>query len=258
MTTTTDYINMSEEQFDQLTHDELTDSYTDHVNLLGDYVMKMNNLDYRRKKIINILKQRAGEDFDKEDVSSSDDESEPEYDNINIIDNKNEKIKKTKKINEKVDKSKKTKKVIKEKEPEDENCDNQKQKKTKKVIKEKEPESDDDNEKQKKTKKVTKEPESDDDNEKQKKTKKVTKESDSDDDNEKQKKTKKVTKESDSDDDNEKQKKSKKITKTIKKVIKKVVEEPEPEELCPETNSDSEKEPIKKGRQSKSKSVTKK
>ena len=220
MTTTTDYINMSEEQFDQLTHDELTDSYTDHVNLLGDYVMKMNNLDYRRKKIINILKQRAGEDFDKEDVSSSDDESEPEYDNINIIDNKNEKIKKTKKINEKVDKSKKTKKVIKEKEPEDENCDNQKQKKTKKVIKEKEPESDDDNEKQKKTKKVTKE--------------------------------------SDSDDDNEKQKKSKKITKTIKKVIKKVVEEPEPEELCPETNSDSEKEPIKKGRQSKSKSVTKK
>ena len=221
MTTTTDYINMSEEQFDQLTHDELTDSYTDHVNLLGDYVMKMNNLDYRRKKIINILKQRAGEDFDKEDVSSSDDESEPEYDNINIIDNKNEKIKKTKKISEKVDKSKKTKKVIKEKEPEDENCDNQKQKKTKKVIKEKEPESDDDNEKQKKTKKVTKE--------------------------------------SDSDDDNEKQKKSKKSTKTIKKVIKKVVEEPEPEELCPETNSDSEKEePIKKGRQSKSKSVTKK
>jgi hypothetical protein len=94
--TSHDYINMPEDQFEQLTHDEIYESYTEHVNILGDYVMNMNKIDARRNKLIKILKQRSGEELDKQNISDSSSDSEPEYDDVNIIESKQEKLKKVK------------------------------------------------------------------------------------------------------------------------------------------------------------------
>ena len=49
------YINMSEDKYETLSHEELYECYTEIVNILGDYVMKMNTIDVKRNKIINIL-----------------------------------------------------------------------------------------------------------------------------------------------------------------------------------------------------------
>ena len=85
-----DYINMSEEEFEQLTYNGLYESYTEHVNLLADYVMKMKNIDSRRIKIIKILKQRAGEASDSDSDSDSDSEyGDIEYGDITVTENIN-------------------------------------------------------------------------------------------------------------------------------------------------------------------------
>ena len=71
------YINMSEDKYETLSHEELFECYTEIVNILGDYVMKMNTIDVKRNKIINILRKRSGEELEQQNNSASDNDSEP-------------------------------------------------------------------------------------------------------------------------------------------------------------------------------------
>ena len=49
-----DFVNMSEEQYETLTHEQLYECYTEIVNVLGEYVMRMNAIDAKRNKVINV------------------------------------------------------------------------------------------------------------------------------------------------------------------------------------------------------------
>ena len=52
MSSKVDYINMLDDQYESLTHDQLYECYTEIVNVLGEYVMRMNSIDAKRNKII--------------------------------------------------------------------------------------------------------------------------------------------------------------------------------------------------------------
>ncbi len=63
-----DYINMNKEQYDKLSQENLNECYTEFVNVLSEYVMRMNAIDVKRSEVIKILKQRSSEELEKQNA----------------------------------------------------------------------------------------------------------------------------------------------------------------------------------------------